>query len=474
MENPNTLAAAPSRPDYGEMSLADIVDGLLRGRRTIFTCIALGVAVASVLLFVQRSYVAEAQFLPPSAADIEPLNIMSARFVQAQQSLSALLGTEERELPLQLDGTRSNRFASFSPSQVYNQFLLRIQSRSLHRRVLEELNVLAVVGPETSAEQRATVDEAFQEWESGFLLTLDPIEGEDQGFARVSQEGADSAQIATFLNRAAEIAAGQVLDNLKRVVSTRISTRRAEIEILLANKRARAKFTRMDEIARMEEEQAVQAGLLRSLIETRQRLMENRNADQIARLKEALAIAEAAGLEEPLPGLAGASNSVSLGAAFGDLGHTSLSAAPPYAPRVEINDPPLFFRGAKMLRAELKAIPGRSSSEAFVKDLRLLEEQLQQVETNPQLEALRKRTNDDAFIVGLRELEIEDQTLAAIQLPEEGLAVMTFDQRALPPRAVQGIWSYLLPGILLGAALGVILALLQRVLRLQRSGRSSI
>jgi LPS O-antigen subunit length determinant protein (WzzB/FepE family) len=374
--------------------------------------------------------------------------------------------------PLQLDGSRSTRLASFSPSQVYDQFLLSVQSRSLHRAVLEEQGILATLDANASAEERGALDEAFLEWEAGFSLKDDVVGADEPGFVQISQVGGDPIQITAFLNRVAELAASTVLDNLKRVVATRIDNRRKEIDTILKNLRARAGSIRADEISRMEEAQAIEAGRLDSLIEARRHHMTSRNTDQVARLKEAIAIAENAGLQEPMPGLGGSTSFVALGR---ESGSDNIGEAGQLRPtRIDINATPLFFRGAKMLKAELLAIEGRTSSDPFVEDLRVLEEQLQQVMANPELGALRARKSDDPFIQGLRELEIEDQALAAIQLPVDGLAAMAFDQRALPPRRPTSGWMYVLPGLMLGAVAGVIFALLQRVLRLQRGSRSPI
>lgn len=470
MEDQLTPASTSLRSDYGEMSLADIVDGLQRGKRSIIICTVIGGLLAAMSLFMQRSYRAEAQFLPPSSADVEPLNILAATIDTQKESLGSLLGMEKILPPLQLDGSRSTRLASFKPSQVYDKFLLSVQSRSLHRAVLEEQGILATLGSDASAEERGALDEAFREWEAGFALKHDVSGLDEQGFVRISQVGRDPVQIAAFLNRVAELAATTVLDDLKRVVITRIDNRRSEIATILGNLRARASSIRTDEISRMEETQAIEAGRLRNLISVRQRHMAARNADQVVRLKEAIAIAEEAGLQEPLPGLGNSTSFVSLGGE--SASENSSETGQSVSTRVDINATPLFFRGAKMLKAELSAIQGRTSSDPFVEGLRVLEEQLQQVMANPELEALRARKSDDPFIHGLRELEIEDLTLGTIELPTDGLAAMAFDQRALPPRKPTSGWMYVLPGLMLGAIAGIILALLQRVLRLQRGSRS--
>jgi LPS O-antigen subunit length determinant protein (WzzB/FepE family) len=462
MEKRSDQLLTPAAPEYGEMSLSDIVDGLQRGRKLIVSGAILGGIITALFLNSQRNYIAEAQFLPPSAAEVEPLNIRSASIPVTGPGV-----------PLRATGGRGELLSNFAPEEVYGQFLLTVQSHSLHRRVLEEQGILAGVIAETVAEGREALDESFREWESDFSLQSDSPDPDVLGFVRISQRGKDAAAIALFLNRVAELAEQQVLDNLKRVVFTRVLDRRSEIETILVNERARAASVRADEILRMEESQAIDVSHLRSLIEVRQRQMEVRNIDQVARLKEALAIAEAAGMEDPLPGLSGTTSLIALDGIAGNARSTPSSGAVVSRTKVDINATPLFFRGTKMLKAELEAIQKRTSSDPFVEDLRLLEEQLQQVLANPELEALRNRGSDDPFIQGLRELEVEGQTLAAIKLPDEGLAAMIFDQKALPPGSPLIGWSYLLPGILLGLAIGVILALLQRVLYLQRRNRSA-
>ncbi len=463
MENqPNQMpSSAPT--GYGEMSLSDIVDSLQRGKKLIAVCAILGGIIAALFLIQKRVFMAEAHFLPPSSAEVEPLNV---RLVSIPISNP---GT-----PLKSTGGRGELLSNFTPGEVYGQFLLTVQSHSLHRRVLEEQGVLEPVRSDMSIEERAKLDESFQEWESNFSLNSDSSDSDVVGFVRISQKGKDPEQVAAFLNQVAELAAQRVHDDLKRVVLTRVADRRSEVVLTLANERARAASTRADEISRMEEEQAIEAGQLRGLIDIRQNQLDARNADQVVRLKEALAIAEAAGLENPLPGLGGTTSLVSFDYSSVEEEGLASSIGERQQSRVDFNATPLFFRGSKMLKAELAALESRVSSDPYVEDLRLLQEQLQQVLANPKLEALRNRASDDPFIVGLRQLEVEDRALAGIELPDEGLAAMTFDQRALPPVSPMTGWSFVLPGVLLGLAIGVIWALLRRVLTLQRKASSGL
>lgn len=477
MENQPDQLPASTQSDYGEMSLSDIVEGLQRGKKLIAGCAILGGLIAALFLSQQRGYFAEAHFLPPSAADIEPLNIRAEAIeplnIRSAVIRSAVIPVVGPGVSFRPAGNRGELLTNFSVQEVYGQFLLTLQSHSLHRRVLEEHGILDAVDAETSAEDRAALDESFREWEANFSLKNDSLDPDVLGFVRISQQGKDPEEIALFLNRVAELAADKVLEGFKRVALTRLENRRSEIATILTNERARAASVRADTILQMEEAQAIDAERLRNTIDIRKRQIEAHNSDQIVRLKEALAIAEAAGMEDPLPGLGSTTSLISLGGATGDENGLAASKAVGRGKRtrVNINASPLFFRGSKMLKAELEAIQDRVLSEPFVEDLRLLEEQLEQVLSNPDLEALRNRASDDPFIVGLRELEVEDRALAQVKLPDDGLAAATFDQNALPPRSPMIGWGYLLPGILLGLAFGVILALLQRILNLQRKGR---
>jgi len=444
MENQPTNLSEPASSKYVELSLADIVDGLAHGKRTIALSAVVGVLLTAVLLWANREFKAEARFVPPSVADVEPLNISTAAGITT----------------------------SFTPTAVFDQFLARVQSWSLHRRVFEQQGMLPRITAEMSYEERAAIDENFRILESGFALRLDSVGAEQPSFARSTLLGSDPVKSANFLNGAADLAAEQVLANLKRIVNSRVLQRRAEIALVLENMRSRAKADRSDKIARFAEEQAVAIEKVTQLIAIRQLSMEARNADQIALLEEALGIAQAAGLESPLDGLAAATNMFAMQAMpSGELlGEQKLSSASDY---VNFNGQPLFFHGTKMLKGELDALKKRSSNDPFVKNLRFLEEELQQAQANPQLEALRARANDDPFIEGLRELEIEDKALAAVKLPEDGLAVMLVDQEALPPRSPVYGWKYLFSGLGLGAVAGGILALLLRVLKYQQGGPSA-
>ena len=78
MENQPTNLSEPASSKYVELSLADIVDGLAHGKRTIALSAVVGVLLTAVLLWANREFKAEARFVPPSVADVEPLNISTA------------------------------------------------------------------------------------------------------------------------------------------------------------------------------------------------------------------------------------------------------------------------------------------------------------------------------------------------------------------------------------------------------------
>lgn len=420
------------------MSLAELVEGILDGRRTVLLCTALGLLIAFLCVRVLRSFELEAHVLPPSARMVEPLNLVGMRFGSPEELLGDLL----------MKGKKSDRalieevpLAEWSSSDVFDQFLLHLQSPGLHRKVLEEQGAIEPISEATTTDQLSEIEDEFQRWESGFEVQRDVFGEETFGGATIRMVGRHPQQMADFVNDVCFQAEQKVLKELRDVVLSRVEQRRAEIAQLIAAERARAAKLRQDEITRLEEEVAVEAGGLQRRISILRQQQSRKREDRLARLREALAVAQAAGMVDPLPGI---------------------------SQQEEINSIPLFFLGTKLLEAELEALEARGPLDSDVEELRALEAELEWTQSNPQLEALRNRVHDDPYIPGLREMEAEDQVLAKLQVPADELAAMQFDLEAIPPRSPRLGASYLLTGTLLGLVAGVILALLQRVLRLQR------
>ncbi|MNQ71816.1 hypothetical protein D3C85_865000 [compost metagenome] len=140
-----------------------------------------------------------------------------------------------------------------------------------------------------------------------------------------------------------------------------------------------------------------------------------RREDRVAQLREAQAVAEAVGQEQPLITTLSASNAGELTSAQeGSL---------------------LYMRGAKAIRAELKVLESRQSDDPFISELRGLQDRLE-------------------FLQG-------------IDVKPDNVAVFTLDSAAeVPETPIRPKKALILAvGVVLGGMLGVFIALARRLMR---------
>jgi chain length determinant protein (polysaccharide antigen chain regulator) len=438
--DPGTSPVSPN----GEINLMDLWRYLVQGKKTIIlTALATGV-LATVALLTFPSYQAEAHLLPPSPAEIEPLNVAE--------------------------------LAEFSADTVFVDYLLRLQSRSLHRRVLEKLGVLE---PSTDPETRAKNDEIFKSWRKEFLLAQDWVDPDHPGITKVSINGKDPQLLAEFINTIVDEAQTDTLDSLKQILQVRISGRREELKRQISSSQARAKQERLDEIIRLTEQQTIAAAAINGQIDAKKQYASLRRSDRLAQLAEAAQIAEAANIVDPLIAPAPPVNVMSVDMVSRPTAIVGLEdepssnlpttihdeAEPNLGPSslIHVEPTPLAYHGKKVLNAEIKALQNRSSDDAFIQDLRPLQEMLQQVNNDGRLTALSARSSDDPFIHGLRALENQDALLEGVVIPESGLAAVRIDQVASPSnKPLRGL-LYVLPAIIAGALLGAFRVISRRI-----------
>jgi LPS O-antigen subunit length determinant protein (WzzB/FepE family) len=417
---------------------------LVQGKKTIvLTALTTGV-LAAIALLAFPNYQAEAHLLPPSPAEIEPLNVAE--------------------------------LAEFSAETVFVDYLLRLQSRSLHRQVLEKLGVLE---PATDPEGRAKNDEIFKSWRKEFLLAQDWVDADHPGITKVSITGKDPQLLAEFINSIVDEAQKETLNSLKKILQVRISGRREELKRQISSSQARAKQERLDEIVRLTEQQTISAAAINGQIDAKKQYAPLRRSDRLEQLAEAAKIAEVADIVDPLIAPAPPVNVMSLDmvsrptaiAGPEDEPSSNLPTTihdetePNLGPSslIHVESTPLAYHGKKVLNAEINALKNRTSDDAFIQDLRPLQEMLLQVKNDGRLTALSARNSDDPFIHGLRALENQDALLEGVKIPDSGLATVRIDQVASPSnKPVRGL-LYVLPAIIAGALLGAFRVISRRV-----------
>jgi chain length determinant protein (polysaccharide antigen chain regulator) len=138
---------------------------------------------------------------------------------------------------------------------------------------------------------------------------------------------------------------------------------------------------------------------------------------------------------------------------------------------------PLYLRGSKALRSEIKELTERSSDDPFIPGLRDLQDKIELLKTNRQIEALKLRKDNDPFIETLRDKESELAILEAFKIDPNQVRVVTLDQAAYPPeqRESPKRAKIVALGAIAGLFLGIIAAFMVNFwqsLRLEDEGKA--
>jgi chain length determinant protein (polysaccharide antigen chain regulator) len=276
--------------------------------------------------------------------------------------------------------TKDSELTPFTIEEVYEVFTCNLQSESLRRSFFNEVYL-----PSLSESDR---DESQDKLYADFLkkLAIGPPSKDQPDRYSVTVQGEDPARVTDwvkmFVARAGAAAEKEMISN---------ATREAEV-------RARNLGQQIT-----------------TLQETESRIRE----DSIIRLREALSIAEAIGLQDP-PIISGELSAEISGGMDGRLD---------------------YMRGSRALKAEIQN--------------------------------LEQRKSDDPFIGTLRALQIKKSFYTDLQVSPESVSVYrqdgTIEQPDSPIKPKKGLITLL--GLVLGGMLGLIIALVRHFVRL-RSARS--
>lgn len=268
----------------------------------------------------------------------------------------------------------------FTTASVYSIFTQNLRSEGLRREFFEQVYL-----PAETASQGAKAKDELKESFNRKLSVINPdVKNNPEHFA-VLVQSADPSRAAEWANLYVERVANRTQKDMADTVAIEISTRVRSIQSRIAVLRDNAKKLR---------------------------------EDRIARLGEALKVADKVGLQAP------------------QVKASRISSDGELEQFVDGNL--MYMRGAKAIRAEL--------------------------------DVLQNRKNDDPFIVGLRELENQLDFLAKVSVSPKGVAVFNLDSAAeaaenpiKPKKAL-----ILSLGLVLGGMLGIFTALISGMLAKHR------
>lgn len=296
------------------------------------------------------------------------------------ESKSSILPPRSADIAGYNLGRSEAGLTEFTAVSVYSIFTQNLRSEGLRREFFEQVYLPA----ETASQGAKAKGQLWGSFQKQLSVTNPDVKISPERF-ELTVQSVDSNRAAEWANIYVERVANKTRQDMADTVATEISTRVRSMQSRIAVLRESARKLR---------------------------------EDRIARLSEALKVAEKVGLQAPQV-------KASRFSSDGELEQF-------------VDGNLMYMRGAKAIRAEL--------------------------------DVLQNRKNDDPFIVGLRELENQLDFLAKVSVSPDGVAVFTLDSAAeaaeTPVKPKKALILAL--GLVLGGMLGGFIALIRSMLAKRR------
>lgn len=371
-----------------EINLRDLIHTLIK-QKWVIVWVSASVIFGAALyaLLTAPVYKTKASFLPPNLADVAALNYSGV-----------------------------NNGAD--PMVVYTQFEKNLYSLDLRRKIFDNLKLAAIYTEDT--ENPDALNLAFNEFNENISIEK-PKEKKNETsnnpFLYLIYQGKDPQLIADVANQLQTIARDttktEIIRNVMEQINFQEEQLRREINIL----RKKSEQLKQDKITQLREADSLEIKELTDQIDTLRLSAKTKRMDYILHLTEAAKIAESTGLIEK-----------------SSLLETNVShdkAA--FYTEVTTQAQPLYLRGSKALRSEIKELEERKSDDPFIPGLRELQDKLELLKANRQVETLLARNDNDPFTENLREKEATLALIESFQINHEQVNVATLDQPAFAP-----------------------------------------
>lgn len=361
-------SSAPVTPS-DEIDLRELILTLWASRLLIIATTLLVLAAAAAYAFLSTPvYETQAQTLPPPKSGLASYNNAYQMSGPAAASVSQGPGDARGSQQSTID----DAIPELTTENAYGLFMRHAASTSLRQDFFEDYYLKHPSNAQARSD--AEITRLWKQFNSALTITL-PRKPEDNNRMQVALQGDDPVLIAEWVNRYLEMAIHKTQAEFSEDLISAVHLRENSLQ-----------------------EQA----------ETLRDSAEKQRKNEIARLQEALALAESIGLEDP-PSTGNLITSYS-----GDT---------------------MYMRGARTLRGEI--------------------------------ELLKNRQSDDPFIENLPGILKRIELLKHIDPSPELIMVATIDEPARAPQApVKPRKALILAlGIVLGGMLGIFIALMRQMFR---------
>ncbi|MFM2317649.1 MAG: hypothetical protein RLZZ215_270 [Pseudomonadota bacterium] len=440
--NYNGNATINPSVDDDEINFSDLVKTLIKNKKVVFitTLVILLASIAYVLL-VTPVYKAKVSYLPPTLGDVAPLRIPAN--TNGEQNIT------EKDVDL--------------AKKIYTEFEKNLNSLKLRREIFDKMNLLPLLKKE--ANEQTNVEAVFNKFNEKISIEKPQAKKDMPAVPalHLTLTGSEPQFIADILNQISDHVQSTTKQEAIRDILEQVSFKKSQLTREINELRSKAERQKNDMITKLQEADQVEREKLEDQIKTLRDSAKTKRMDQITVLTEAAKIAESIGLVEKSALLENAAITTNERNAF----YTEVNTQPQ----------PLYLRGSKALRSEIKELTERSSDDPFIPGLRDLQDKIELLKTNRQIEALKLRKDNDPFIETLRDKESELAILEAFKIDPNQVRVVTLDQAAYPPeqRESPKRAKIVALGAIAGLFLGIIAAFMVNFwqsLRLEDEGKA--
>lgn len=408
-----------------EINLGDLIRNLIREWKTMAVVMVIGVISAiAIALYQPKVYLVETSLRIPGVSemgDLQEQNILKItpvmalrRFVDQLRAADILEETLER--------------SSWSKELPANSAL------DVSQKIKGLINQLSV----------AVVRHDFYELEKGEKAPFKEI--------NVSLQSTEPKIAAEFLRLLIKNAQDGALvsfsNDISRIKNTRVSKIREQLRSLTLA----AKQSRQAEISRLKEANQESIARLKQQIDLKIRQAIQDRENRIVQLSEALKIATELEIREPV--------------IWDDL--RPLRKSTQITNEIGDNDSsaPLYFRGTRLLNAELVQLKERKDDKPFIVGLTELEKQILEFQDDQKIVALMSRENDMIYVEKYDDLQRQLSDLLEQQAQFENSQTAIVTQPALVPTRPMGSFRrIILGGVLLSGFLALMVALIRVSMR---------
>ena len=299
-----------------------------------------------------------------------------------------------------------------------------------------------------------TLEQSFEDFNRNSLKLIFPDSKKaDSQNAAISMEltypgGVDGVKILNgFVDYAIDAERKQIAADLKVIVNNRLTELKGKLDAA----RSSYEIDKEARIAALNEADSIKRAQLQDELKALRQQLKVVRTDRMAQLSEAIGIARSLNIQKP-----------TTPSALGDSANIRGSSGM----RTEINNQqiPLYFMGTEALEAERAALQQRKTDDFTEGRVAQIARELQLLQSNREVEALKQRQNEDLFLSGVEPLRSEIVRLGDLSnLDSSNMKLVSIDRKALEPMEPVKPRKALvvLLGVLLGCMLGVLIVLLR-------------